>query len=149
MGTRSHDEPGIGIRPLPPGPQDRQSHSHPNAAAELPRVHLRDALEVCIAIHQAEPDRFERAALRWLGRFCVERREASLAQVQAAAWAFDNIADEPAALETLERLCPTAGNLNVSLTTDPTDRARPCTRQVRRSAGASDPFGPPAPAPTG
>jgi hypothetical protein len=36
----------------------------------------------------------------------MERREATLAQVQGAAWAFDNITtDEPAALETLQRLC--------------------------------------------
>jgi hypothetical protein len=43
--------------------------------------------------------------LRWLARFCVERREATLAEVQSAAWAFENITDEPAALETLQRLC--------------------------------------------
>ena len=76
-----------------------------NAAAELPGVDLGDALDVCVAIRQAEPERFERAALRWLARFCVERREVTLAQVQVAAWAFDNITDEPAALETLQRLC--------------------------------------------
>ena len=76
-----------------------------NAAAELPRVDLADALAVCVVIRQAEPERFERAALRWLARYCVERREATLAQVQAAAWAFENITDEPAALETLQRLC--------------------------------------------
>jgi hypothetical protein len=76
-----------------------------NAAAELPRVDLADALAVCVAIRRAEPGRFERAALRWLARFCLERREATLAQVQAAARAFDNITDEPAALESLERLC--------------------------------------------
>jgi len=60
---------------------------------------------VCVAIRHAEPGRFERAALRWLARFCVERREVTLAEVQAAAWAFDNISDEPAALETFQRLC--------------------------------------------
>jgi hypothetical protein len=76
-----------------------------NAAAELPRADLGDAPEVCVAIRHAEPDRFERAALRWLARFCLERREATLTQVQAAAWAFDNITDEPAALETRQRLC--------------------------------------------
>ena len=42
-----------------------------NAAAELPRVDLGDALAICVAISQAEPERFERAALRWLARFCV------------------------------------------------------------------------------
>jgi hypothetical protein len=31
---------------------------------------------VCVVIRQAEPTRFERAALRWLARFCLERREA-------------------------------------------------------------------------
>ena len=76
-----------------------------NAAAELLRVDLGDALEVRVAIHRAEPERFERAALRWLARFCVERREATVAQVQAAAWAFDNLNDDPAALETRQRLC--------------------------------------------
>ena len=76
-----------------------------SAAGELPHVDLGDALAVCVVIHSAEPDRFERAALRWLARFCVERSEATLTEVQAAAWAFENITDEPAALETLQRLC--------------------------------------------
>jgi hypothetical protein len=76
-----------------------------SAAGELPHVDLGDALAVCVAIHEAEPHRFERAALRWLARFCVERREATLAEVKSAAWAFENIADEPAALDTLQRLC--------------------------------------------
>lgn len=38
------------------------------AAAELPRVDLGDAFAVCVAIREAEPDRFEHAALRWLAR---------------------------------------------------------------------------------
>ena len=76
-----------------------------SAAGELPHVDLGDALAVCVLIRKAEPDRFERAALRWVARFCVERREATLTEVQAAAWAFENIADEPAALATLQRLC--------------------------------------------
>ena len=40
-----------------------------------------------------------------VARFCVERRAATLAEVQAAAWAFENRADELAALTTLQRLC--------------------------------------------
>jgi hypothetical protein len=35
----------------------------------------------------------------------VERRDVTLTEVQRAAWAFENITDEPAALETLQRLC--------------------------------------------
>jgi len=76
-----------------------------SAAGELPHVDLGDALAVCVVIHTAEPERFERASLRWLARFCVERREATLAEVRSAAWAFENLADEPAALDTLQRLC--------------------------------------------
>ncbi len=43
------------------------------AAAELPHVDLGDALAVCLAIREAEPERFERAALRWLARYAVEK----------------------------------------------------------------------------
>ena len=76
-----------------------------SAAAELPQVDLGDALAVCVAIHKAAPEHYERATLRWLARYCLERREATLAHVQTAAWAFENLADEQGALETLERLC--------------------------------------------
>ena len=77
-----------------------------SAAAELPQVDLGHALAVCMAIREAEPHRFERAALRWLARFCVERRDATLADVTAAAWAFEHMAERPtAALDTLRRLC--------------------------------------------
>ena len=76
------------------------------AAAELPRVDLGDALSVCMAIRDSEPERFERAALRWLARFCVERPRATVADVRLAADAFESMAGDPAAaLETLRRLC--------------------------------------------
>jgi hypothetical protein len=76
------------------------------AAAELPRVDLGDALSICVAIRQAEPERFERAALRWIARFCVERRDASLADLRAAAWAFERMgSDSREAVETLRGLC--------------------------------------------
>ena len=76
------------------------------AAAELPHVDLGDALTVCVAIREAEPKRFERAALRWLARFCLERGGASVADVRAAAGAFEAMSTDPAsALETLRLLC--------------------------------------------
>ena len=76
------------------------------AAAELPQVDLGDALAVCVAIREAEPHRFERAALRWLARFCLERREATLADVATATGAFERMTEQPAdALEILRRLC--------------------------------------------
>jgi hypothetical protein len=61
---------------------------------------------VCVAIPDAEPHRFERAALRWLARFCVERRDAALADVTEAAMAFAQMAERPTqALETLRKIC--------------------------------------------
>jgi hypothetical protein len=59
-----------------------------SAAGELPHVDLGDALAVRVAIRHAEPARFARAALRWLGRSCVERREATLAEVQFTSMGF-------------------------------------------------------------
>jgi len=74
------------------------------AAAELPRVDLADALAVCMAIRESEPQRFERAALRWLARYAVEKA-ASVADVRAAADAFAAMLGQPDdALSTLRRL---------------------------------------------
>ncbi len=50
-------------------------------AAELPRVDLGDALCVCMAIREAEPERFERAAVRWHGR-CWEARVGAVGRVR-------------------------------------------------------------------
>ncbi len=77
-----------------------------NAAAELPTVDLGDALAVCVAIRDAEPHHLERAAFRWLARFLLERRDATLADVSEAATAFTQMAERPAeALETLRKIC--------------------------------------------
>jgi len=43
------------------------------AVAELPNVSLLDALSICVVIRERQPDAFERAAVRWLGRFATER----------------------------------------------------------------------------
>ena len=76
------------------------------AAAELPRVDVGDAVSVRVAIRQAEPERFERAAMRWLARFCVERPAATLADLRAASWAFERMGSDPdGALDVLRGLC--------------------------------------------
>ncbi len=73
-------------------------------ASELPRVDLGDALSVCVAIRNAEPERFERAALCWLARYAVEKA-ASVAEVRAAADAFAVMVQRPEdALVSLQRL---------------------------------------------
>lgn len=75
------------------------------AAAELPSVSLGDALAVCLAIRDGAPDRFERAALRWLARYATERA-ASIDDVRAAADAFAVLRSRPEdALSELQRLC--------------------------------------------
>jgi hypothetical protein len=76
------------------------------AAAELPRVGLRDALEVCLLLRDEKTDRFERAAVRWLGRFALEAREVTLDAIQSAAAALDEMPHTPqTSMETLAGLC--------------------------------------------
>ncbi len=76
------------------------------AAAELPQVNLGDALAVCMAMSQAEPGRFERAAVRWLARFCMERPAATIEDVRVAALAFEEMRHTPErALVALQALC--------------------------------------------
>jgi hypothetical protein len=54
-----------------------------SAASELEHVGLADALELCLLVRDTEPKRFERAALRWHGRYCREVTEVTLDEAQA------------------------------------------------------------------
>ena len=45
-----------------------------SAAHELPRLDLADALALTLLYRDQEPNRFERALVRWHGRFCCEVR---------------------------------------------------------------------------
>jgi hypothetical protein len=65
------------------------------AAAELPRITLRDALRICRAVSERDGDAFERAAVRWIGRFCHEHRAIGLEEVAAAAAAFREMPARP------------------------------------------------------
>jgi hypothetical protein len=57
------------------------------AAAELPGLPpLEDALAICVLLLDQEPDRYERASVRWLGRLLLERRTVSLRQAEFAAF---------------------------------------------------------------
>jgi hypothetical protein len=53
------------------------------AAADLEHVGLDDALELLLLLLDSEPARFERAALRWHGRYWREVGEVGLAEAQA------------------------------------------------------------------
>ena len=54
----------------------------------LPQVRLDDALEVCVLLRDREPQRYEAAAVRWIARFCVERIDVTLQDVDHATHAF-------------------------------------------------------------
>jgi hypothetical protein len=55
-----------------------------SAARELGQLNLPDALEFCDLLARLAPDRFERAALRWHGRWTTEAKPDSIAEAQLA-----------------------------------------------------------------
>jgi hypothetical protein len=79
-------------------------------ARELPQVSLADALRVVLLFRDGEADRYERACVRWLGRFALEARGVTIDAVRAAAEALDVLplrAGE--AMERLQALCVAHG----------------------------------------
>lgn len=75
------------------------------AASELPQIALDDALQVCW-VFRTNPDLYERAVVRWLGRFCLEVKGVTLDEVQLAATCFEDLHLFPdQALERLQALC--------------------------------------------
>jgi hypothetical protein len=76
------------------------------AAAELPTIRLDDALRVCLLIRERDPEQYERAAIRWVGRFALEARSATLSDIRTAAAALESLPNEPDdAMSTLQQLC--------------------------------------------
>ena len=76
------------------------------AAAELPQVDLTDALAICLLMGAQDDPRFERAAVRWLARLCLERPDLSLEDLRHGAVALDALpANGDAARQSLADLC--------------------------------------------
>jgi len=85
------------------------------AALELPRVDLADALRICLLIHRGDPERYEQAAIRWLGRLCLEHRDLGFDELAQGLAAFQALPLQPVpALEALRGLCAHVG-LDASL----------------------------------
>jgi hypothetical protein len=61
------------------------------AAAELPHVGLGDALKI-VWLYREDDQLYERAAVRWIGRFALEAPAATLEDVQTALSAFGAVA---------------------------------------------------------
>ena len=80
------------------------------AALELPRIALEDALRICLVLRSGDPDRYERAAVRWLGRFALEAREVRIDDLRQAAEARAVLPQRATeAMERLQRLCVAHG----------------------------------------
>jgi hypothetical protein len=80
------------------------------AARELPRIALDDALRICLVLRGGDPVRYERAAVRWLGRFALEARGVTIEDLRLAADALDALPRRAAeAMEHLQRLCVARG----------------------------------------
>jgi hypothetical protein len=80
------------------------------AALELPRIALDDALRICLVLRGGDPERYERAAVRWLGRFALEATDVTIDDLRLAANALDTLPDRAGeAMERLQRLCVARG----------------------------------------
>ena len=80
------------------------------AARELPQIALDDALRICLVLRDGDPLRYERAAVRWLGRFALEARAATMRDLRAAAAALEALPTATTeAMEQLQRLCVERG----------------------------------------
>ena len=75
-------------------------------ARELPQVSLADALRVVLLLRDGEPERYERACVRWLGRFALEARGVTIDALRAAADALDALPERATdSMERLQALC--------------------------------------------
>jgi hypothetical protein len=80
------------------------------SARELPRVALDDALRICLVLRDGDADRYQRAAVRWLGRFALDARDVTIEDLRLAAEALDALRDRTTeAMERLQGLCVAHG----------------------------------------
>ena len=80
------------------------------AALELPWIALDDALRICLVLRGSDPARYERAAVRSLGRFALKARNVTIDDLRQATNALDALPDRAAdAMQRLQRLCVARG----------------------------------------
>lgn len=93
------------------------------AAAELPRIGVAEAAAILLAILRTEPEQYERAAVRWLGRLCMERTRVDLRDLSRAAAALDVLPREPeSARPALADVCRRAGQEQAATVFGPAPR---------------------------
>jgi hypothetical protein len=75
-------------------------------AKSMPSVTLRDALQVVLLMRTGPEAQYDRACVRWLGRFALEVRGVTLEELQSAAGALDTLPDQPElAMSQLQKMC--------------------------------------------
>jgi hypothetical protein len=72
-------------------------------ATQLPAVNLEDALSIALLVIEHEPHNAERAAVRRLGRWALESKEASLSGLLEGTVAMSALAQEPERWEAVLR----------------------------------------------
>jgi hypothetical protein len=72
------------------------------AAREVDHVALRDALELCL-LYRDDPERYERAAARWIGRLIAERSRINLSEIELAAARFREALHTERGVDALRR----------------------------------------------
>lgn len=100
----SYDEPGPFLLPLQRALESEDLRQIQLAASELPQVNLSDALRICLMMrgHPA----YDRAVVRWLGRFVTETPGLTMQDLDIALGAFEHMPEEPnASMEQLAGLC--------------------------------------------
>ena len=74
-------------------------------AQALAPIGLRDALRICLLVRDQDPERYQAAAVRWIGRFAVEAKDATLEELAYAVQIFQHLPCEPDdAMEQLAKL---------------------------------------------
>ena len=79
------------------------------AALEVGRIELHDALALCLLHCQADPEQYERMAVRWHSRFCREVRGVTLTDSQLLLAALQGLTPESPAAATIAELCEQYG----------------------------------------
>jgi hypothetical protein len=67
-------------------------------------------LRICLVLRDGDPERYERAAVRWLGRFALEAPDVAIEDLRRAAETLDALPEQPStAMEQLQALCVARG----------------------------------------
>jgi len=74
-----------------------------------PPVPLSEALDILAAFARDDDPRYEKAALRWIGRYALEVPGVAIEDVTRAATWLDVLPDQPEVIEKLRELVAPAG----------------------------------------